>query len=366
MGNKKMPVSVIGLGYSGRQLVDALKNVKSAEIVGISDIDRHVAELVGNETRLPYFSDNRQMVLQTSPRAVFVSTPPSATGNILKFCASRGIAVWTESPLARNLEEAIFFIRMFKSAGIPFVVGSQRRFMDSYMMAKDLQEKLGRICMSLGHYVFDWSGPLGWRGDRVSAGGGALLELGYHFADLLVWYLGLPDSVYGVATRSQPDRAPECFKPDYDTDDIAMATWRYQNLGVASLSVSRISGPCSEKITLYGGEGSITADSENCLYRDSTGELKEHFQFSATPTEPFRRQATEFMLAVDEKSRQYRSPAAEGLLAHAVIDSIYLSCRTSQPESPLRQLQIYGIEPEECLKHSVRENTEKDEKNTRR
>lgn len=352
MSDDSIPVAVIGLGYFGKRMLDALREIDGAEVVAVSDVDRHVAESVGAETGLPYYSDNRQMILQRSPAAVFVSTPPMPVAGIMQFCASKGIAVWREAPLARNLEEAVSFVRMFDAAGLPLAVGSQRRFMDTYRMARDLKSRLGTVFLSRAHYVFDWSGPLGWRGDTVSAGGGALLELGFHVIDILVWTLGVPEEVYGVATCSRNPEAVTVSRPGHDTDDIASATWRYRDDSVASIVTSRISGPCSEEVVLCGGAGSVTADTESCLFRNTAGELKEHFHQSITPVNLFRRQAACFIRAVGDGAKRYPSPAAESLLAHAVIDSMYLSCRTSQPENPRRQLQIYGVEPEECFAHS--------------
>jgi predicted dehydrogenase len=202
--------------------------------------------------------------------------------------------------------------------------------------------------------VFNWGDKLGWRGSRVSAGGGALLELGFHMADLLVWTLGLPEEVYGVAACRRPRESIDLSKPAYDTDDTAAATLRYGDDSVVSLVTSRVSGPYSEGLVLCGRGGSLAADAETCVFRDPAGEIKDRFQESCPPGDMFLRQVRGFITSVHSESSRYPCPAAESLLAHAVIDSIYLAGRTCQPENPWKQLHLHGVRADECLAHSIK------------
>ena len=343
MTGSKIPVAVIGVNAEKRHMLDALKGLDKVEIVGFSGKDKNLMETIGKETGIQHFLDHRQMMLKVSPAVVFISSiPPSDIAKVIKFCVTKEIAVWTEAPLAMNLKKAVAYVRMFEFAGLPLAVGSSRRFMDSYIKAKVLRGKLGDIYLSRGHYVYDWAGPLEWKGKKDVSACGALVSPGYHLVDTLIWLIGLPESVYGVVTSCH-----------YDTDDIASATWRYRDDSMATFSTSRITGPCSEGVVLCGGSGSISVDEGKCIYRNSAGDLLEDLQEAVGPVELFRRQAEDFVLAVDENRQRYISPAFEGLLVHSLIESIYLSSQTDQPENPLRQLQIHGFEYEECLQHSI-------------
>ena len=348
MQSKKISVGVIGLGMTGKSTAQCLQNVANIDFVGIVDHNDQVAKEVGSQLSVPTFCDTRQMILNAKPEIVFISVPPMQLGDILTFCLKQKIHAWVEAPFGRNLGEAAAFVRSFTDAGLKLAVGTQRRFISSYQKMRDLRGSLGRIFSSSGQYAFNWGPNLGWRADKNSAGGGALLELGYHPIDLLTWTMGLPEDVYGVATVQQPELA-DADNPNHNTDDTAAAILRYPDDAVATVNTSRISGPVSEELILRGAGGSIIANSESCTLRNPQGEIIEHFQEDLPPLEIFKRQAEAFISAVRTESKYYQCSAAENLLNLSVIDAIYLSCQTLQPESPARQLHIHGLKLTDCL-----------------
>lgn len=355
MSETGLPVAVIGLGAFGRRTLEALSDCPCANLVGISDRDAHRAEEAGREFDVPHFTDNRQLLLSAKPRAVFLATPPMHTPDLLEVCLELGIPVWKEAPLARNLSEAAAFVRRFEQRNLLLAVGTQRRFSKTYRRAERQRERIGEIFLARAHYLFNWGADLRWRGDKHSAGGGALLELGYHPIDLLIWMLGLPEQVYGVTARQGRTENKTEPRPPHDTDDSASAILRYRDNRTASVVASRISGPVSEELALHGRDGSITADGETCVIRNSNGDVLDHLQEDSSPSVLFQRQAETFMKSVlaDNPAGRYACSAAENLLTHAVIDAIYLSHRTCQPERPIDQLRMHGFEPDECSKHCV-------------
>ncbi|MCD4823665.1 MAG: Gfo/Idh/MocA family oxidoreductase [Phycisphaerae bacterium] len=352
MSNDSVSVVVIGLGTFGRETLRALYQCSAVQVVGIADRDPQVARHLGQQLDIPFYTDNRQLLLKTKPRAMFLATPPMAAPDLLEACAKSGIHVWKEAPLGRNLGEAAAIYRRFEKARLKLAVGTQRRFADSYMRACELRPRVGKVFLARAHYLFNWGPNLQWRTDRQSAGGGALLELGYHFIDLLSWMLSMPEEVYGTTTCEQPN-TNNSDQPPHDTDDTASAILRYKDDSVASIVTSRVSGPVSEELALHGRDGSLIADSESCTLRDPNGDVLDHLATPATPHDIFVRQVESFVRAVRDDDERYPCSAGENLPTHAIIDAIYLSSRTAQPESPMQQLHIHGLEPEECAAHSV-------------
>jgi predicted dehydrogenase len=354
MPNDVLPVAVIGVGGFGQQTLQALRQVATVRIVGVSDRDATVAAKAGQEAGVPYYSDNRSLLAEARPQAVFLAVPPAAAAELLVACAERGIHVWKELPLARNLAEGVAMVQRMDAAGLRLAVGTQRRFTPGYQRARDLCSAVEPVFLARAHYLFNWGPNLSWRADKASAGGGALLELGYHPIDLLVWLLGLPEEVYGASAgggRGGLRIEGEKLCPVYDTDDTAAAIFRYARGSMATVVTTRASGPVSESLCLHGRGGSLIATAESCLLRDPDGKVLDHLEQAAPPTEVFRRQAEAFVRAVTTKSRFYECSGRENLLNLSVIESIYLSDRTSQPEHPLRLLKTHGLSVEECLKY---------------
>jgi len=351
MLGERLPVAVIGVGGFGARIVEAIRQSELVKLAGVADKDPAAAEQAQRDAGAPAYTDNRSLLAETRPQAVFLATPPAATPDLVAACAERGIHVWKELPLARDLAEGVAMVRRMDEAGLKFAVGTQRRFAPGYRRARELCPELGDVFLGRAHYLFNWGPDLRWRGDRNAAGGGALIELGYHPIDLLVWMLGLPEEVYGVSAISagDPRRSAEPARPPYDTDDTAAGLLRYRNGLMAAVVTTRCSGPVSEELSLHGRGGSLTATAETCLLRDPDGNVLEHVQDQSPPVEPFRRQVDAFARAVRTGAERYECSGWENLLDLAVIEGLYLSDRTSQPENLPDLLQPHGITPDECL-----------------
>jgi len=356
MNDSKIPVAVIGLGAFGKRTLKALKNCDDVEVVGVADKLADVVQSVATDADVEGYTDTRQMILKKKPIAVFIATPPMVWGDLLGFCLKNGVHVWKEAPLARNLGEAVNFVRMFEQAGLKLAVGTQRRFAEPYRKAIQCKSKIGDIFLARAHYLFNWGSQLNWRADKVSAGGGALLEVGYHPIDLLVWALGLPEETYGASMIARKriilNDIEGVTDTYHDTDDTVSATLRYKDDMMAAVITSRITGPASEEFSLHGRGGSVVANFEACRLRNPDGDVVDYFESKEPPHEIYVRQVRNFLKSVTDGLKFYECSAAENLLTHAVIDAIYLSCQTAQPESPLEQLRIHGMSPRECMKFS--------------
>jgi predicted dehydrogenase len=345
-----LPVAVIGVGAAGAQTLRALGGCELVRVVGLADRDAARAERAARQAGVPAFGDNRSLLAETRPAAVFLATPTAAAADIVAACAERGIHVCKEPPLARNLAEGVAMVERMAAAGLKLAVNTSRRFAPGYRRAAELREELGKVFLARAHYLFNWGAELGWRGDRASAGGGALLELGYQPVDLLAWLLGCPEEAYGVSAVAGGPDGPTAAAGPHDTDDVAAGVLRYRRGPVAALVAARCSGPVSEALTLHGRNGSLAATDETCLLRDPDGNVLDHFQDTVEPLEPLRRQAASFARAVLDGRQRYECSGHENLLNLAVIDALYLSDRTAQAEGLLHLLKTHGLSVEDCLR----------------
>jgi predicted dehydrogenase len=341
-------------------MLQGLQHADGVRVVGLADRDPAEAERIGRETGIPFYSDDRSLLAETRPAAIFVGAPPRASLDLISACEKREIHVWKAPPLGRNLDEAVAVVRRMDKAGLKLAIGTHRRFSAGYRRAWELRGQLGEVFLARGHYLFNWGPDLGWRGDKASAGGGALIDLGYHPIDLLVWTLGLPEEAYGISTtaRRAADETEEAPRPVYDTDDTAAAILRYADGPMASVVTTRCSGPVSEEFCLHGGAGSIRADGESCLLRDPDGNALEQIRDESAPVAVFTRQAEAFARAVRDDTKTYECSGRENLLNMAVIEAIYLSDRTAQPEQPHELLRTHALTVEYCLSLRPKNNPE--------
>ena len=349
MAEEPLQMAVIGLGGFGRQSLEAMTCSKSVQLVGVADRDQSAAEHAASIVGAPAYSDYRSCLAETRPAAVCLDVSPKAASELIPACAQRGIHVWKNVPLARNLEDAVSMVRTMTEASLELTIGTRRRFDECYCRAWKMRRRIGEPFLARAHYLFNWGPDLGWRGDKKSAGGGALLDLGYHPVDLLVWMLGLPEEVYGFSASvsgAPGDNQPQAV---YDTDDTAAAILRFTTGCMASVVTTRRSGPISEALCLHGRGGSMEVNADSCLIRDPDGNVIDRTESSSPPLEASVRQLEAFVQAIRGEARIYPCSGWENLLTMAVMEAIYLSDRTGQPESPARLLETHNLKPEDCM-----------------
>jgi predicted dehydrogenase len=241
-----------------------------------------------------------------------------------------------------------------------FAVGTQRRFMAAYRRAKAMLPRLGQIHFARAHYQFDFGPQLGWRGDRA-AGGGATIELGYHLFELLIWLLGPPETVYTITGTGQRAPGREDL-PVYDSDDTAVAVFRYAGKAFAAVTVTRCFSPVAEAVTLYGRNGTLRASPGECTLRDREGSTTDRFSESEPLSAVFARMIESFARAAAGGAAAYECSGWENLPTVATVDAAYLSDQTGQPESPAAMLANYNVTVQDCARYTPGPETRHEEK----
>jgi predicted dehydrogenase len=120
------------------------------------------------------------------------------------------------------------------------------------------------------HYTPHVADPSdGWRGQSERAGGGCIIDMGYHLVDMILWYFGLPDRVLAsLSARARPDRA-------YDAEDTALIHFSYNGGMYGSLLLSRFIGPKREQIRLVGSKGIVELERGHLRRLTNGGEIIE-------------------------------------------------------------------------------------------
>ena len=140
--------------------------------------------------------------------AVIISLP-----NFLKrecvFCAAENnLDIFLDKPMARNLSEAQDIVQKVEREGVRLMVGVNYRYIPCVQRLKSIFDdgRIGDPVIATADLILN--GPLShgavplpvpeWWLNKETAGGGALLDLGYHLIDLLTWILGDLEVSYSV------------------------------------------------------------------------------------------------------------------------------------------------------------------------
>jgi len=194
-----LKVGVIGLGNMGKlHLLNALR-IKGIEVVAAADKSEKNRRYV-EKFHIRTYDDYSRLIDAEKLDAVIVSLP-----NFLKkegvFCAAENkLDIFLDKPLARNFAEAQEIVQKVEKENVRLMVGVNYRYFPSVQKLKSNLDdgRIGDAVIATSELILN--GPLShsavptpvpeWWLNKEMAGGGALLDLGYHLLDILSWMFG--------------------------------------------------------------------------------------------------------------------------------------------------------------------------------
>lgn len=237
--------------------------------------------------------------------------------------AAAGVVVWKEKPFALNLADAQELAGL---DGRGIRVLAHRPHGQLYGIAARGMRDWGRLVsyrIRITRETGDYSRT--WRAFPDRAGGGAILDLGYHAFDLVARFGVAPTSVYTVTAASPAHR------PAVAVEENAHLTITHADGCVGAVYVSRCDDRADDvDLVTERGRITITGASARIQVRESGG-LCHTVELTADEN-PWAR-----MLRYHAETRNDRAvTAAEvrvGVAATALMDAAYASLRSGQPAS---------------------------------
>ena len=210
------------------------------------------------------------------------------------------------------------------------MVTLQRRFNPVYIAFTQLVGYIGDIYNIDARYTLNINRlDEGWRSKKSIAGGGALLDMGYHMVDLLVWYFGLPNKIMNINGYSN--------KPNqvYDVEDSSKTLFEYKLNNkriMGSMFISRIFPEKSEQLTIIGTEGIINLKKGQIERLDLDGNVIESLSRSGGWPSAAVEQIDYFVNLIDTNSDE--NPYLDHFKHQAFIEACYLSSQDLQTYNP--------------------------------
>ena len=200
-----MRFGLIGCGGIGQLRADALREIPSAELTAVSDIDNDRAKSVASGHSSAIESDWRKLIQREDVDAVIVSTPPSLHAEMCIAALNAGKHVLCEKPLVRTVEEGRQILKVAENTKKYLATGFNYRFYPSILKAKELLDEgrigeLDHIRSYAGYTAADHNHE--WLHDMSVMGGGALRDNGIHLIDLTRYFLGEVEEVKGLGSEA--------------------------------------------------------------------------------------------------------------------------------------------------------------------
>jgi predicted dehydrogenase len=324
--DRRTRVGIIGAGGIAAAHLDGYElAADQVRVTAIADVDagaaRRYAERVGGAS---VFTDYRDLIASPLVDAVDICLPHHLHAPAIIAAAAAGKHVLCEKPLCMTLAEAEAVASAVASSGITLMCAHNLLFLPPVRPARELirEGRLGSVYVARATDSFfntlDAS-SIGWRGVRVTSGGGELIDTGYHPTYLL---LHLIDSE-PVEVAAMLSRHRLAFM---EGEDSAQVLVRFADSSVGSIVTSWAYEPAgsTEQFSVVGDRGSLWSDGRTLWFKERGGEAEVIVERDGDTPDPIALEIVDFVACLRDGRRPLNTEV-EGIVVLKVILAAYAS-----------------------------------------
>lgn len=318
----------LGVGWIGRNRLDAVAQSGAAQITAVADADLTLAQKAAAEIHGAVAVSSLNDLLDLGVDGVVIATPTALHAPQAIEVLRAGRAVFCQKPLGRTGDETARVIAAARAADRLLAVDMSYRFTRAAEKLKELAEtgSIGEIYAAdlFFHNAYGPDKP--WYYDPVLAGGGCVIDLGIHLVDMALWLLDFPP-VERVSSRLFA-RGKALGRDDAALEDYAVARLDLANGAVANLSCSwRLPAGCDAVIgaSFYGTAGGMALRNVGGSFYDFRA---EHYSGTAAaalvePPDPWGGRAVVAWARRLAQANGYDPAIGKMEIVARVIDDIY-------------------------------------------
>ncbi|HEU5090828.1 MAG TPA: Gfo/Idh/MocA family oxidoreductase [Roseiflexaceae bacterium] len=264
------------------------------EVVAICDTNLERAQAAASKFNIPKaYSDYRDMIAAGNLDAISVGVPNALHAPVALAGLEAGLNVFCEKPMATSVADGEAMVAAAKKAGKVLAINMSNRPRPEvlYMRQAVSDGRLGKVSYAYGRLIRRTGIPGfgSWFTRRELSGGGALMDIGVHMLDMVMFALGFPkvaavrgeaQMVHGPQGRGLGgwgmDRVPG---GTFDVDDLAAIHLRLADGGIVTIEVTwAFYGRNEERIQIAGSEAGLDffpalygEDHPLRMYKDDAG-----------------------------------------------------------------------------------------------
>ena len=251
----------------------AIQNISNARLAGVWSRTSKTAEDFASVYKTLAYTDISKMVNDNHVDLVIVCNAHPFHIQPALEAAKAGANVLVEKPLSSNLQDCDDIIKICKDYNVKLGVISQRRWYEPVKRVKEAIAlgKIGRPVLAtvtiLGWRDKAYYDSDAWRGSWKTEGGGVLVNQAPHQLDILLWYMGEVDEVYGIWRNMN--------HPYIEVEDTAVAIVKFKSGAIGNIVVSNSQKPgIYGKVHVHGENGAsagVQTDGGAMFIAGSTG-----------------------------------------------------------------------------------------------
>ncbi len=199
---RKPRLGFLGVGWIGRNRMEAIARDGAAEIAAIADAQPEARDAACAIAPGAVALSDLDALLDSGIDGLVIATPSALHAQQAEAALGRGVAVFCQKPLARTAAETRGVIAAARRADRLLDVDLSYRRTSGMQRIRELVAGggIGEVYAVdlVFHNAYGPDKP--WFRDPVLSGGGCVIDLGIHLVDLALWTLDFPQ-VEAVASR---------------------------------------------------------------------------------------------------------------------------------------------------------------------
>jgi predicted dehydrogenase len=212
-------VGIAGLSHD--HVLGIMDQYKKGKVIiaGIAEADEQLVQRYKKRFQLPdsiFYESVSSMLMHIHPDAVLAFNPIAEHLAVVEACASKGISVMVEKPLATTVIQAQRIETLTKQFHIHVWTNYETTWYPSNHRAYEMiyqEQSLGEIRKMIVHSGHQGPKEIGcspdflrWLTDPEKNGGGAVMDFGCYGANLMTWLMKgtAPVSVFAITRHIKP------------------------------------------------------------------------------------------------------------------------------------------------------------------
>ncbi len=270
---KTLRAGIIGAGEIGQKGHFPGFQTAGVEVVAVCDANKQRAEEVAGRLKIARAYDDYNALLKDKDIDIVSVGLPNALHAPVSIAALKaGKHVLCEKPMTISVADAKRMIAASKRAGKLLSINQHMRFDATAQAMRAIAQTgaLGKVYFAESKWIRQQGIPGygGWFTNKDLAGAGALMDIGVHLLDLILFVLDFPKvvAVKGLLTGHLGKQAiglggwgiDRKTEGRFDVDDTAVATLTLKGGAQIHLRVTWAAmGPAEDRVTIYGSSGGL-------------------------------------------------------------------------------------------------------------
>lgn len=189
-----LKIGLVGVGFIGKQHIEAIRRIPGAEVVAVADSNADVAKNIAEQFYIPkWHADYHDLLADERIAIVHNCTPSLFHYQVNKDAIVAGKHIYCEKPLTLTAAESEELVCLARDAGVAAGVNLNYRH---NVMVKEMRARaagFGRIHSVYGEYIQDWlmyDTDYDWRMNPAIGGESrAIADIGSHCFDTIQYIL---------------------------------------------------------------------------------------------------------------------------------------------------------------------------------